>query len=120
LIAFVTTADAQRARRFYGGTLGLPLVSEGPFALVFDVGGQMLRVAVAEEVVAAPHTVVGWAVQDAQATARDLARRGVVFERFGGMDQDELGIWRSPAGADVAWFRDPDGNVLSITAFAPE
>jgi catechol 2,3-dioxygenase-like lactoylglutathione lyase family enzyme len=115
VIAFVATADPGRARAFYVDTLGLPLEDESPFALVFRANGTMLRVAIAEEVVPAPYTVLGWAVSDIAARVRELAARGVVFERYGGMEQDELGVWRSPSGARIAWFKDPDGNTLSLT-----
>jgi rhodanese-related sulfurtransferase/catechol 2,3-dioxygenase-like lactoylglutathione lyase family enzyme len=115
LIAFVATADPERSRRFYEETLALPLVEQSQFANVFDAGGTMLRVTVAGQVVAAPYTVLGWKVRDVMAAARQLAARGVEFARFDGLEQDELGIWASPAGARVGWFRDPDGNVLSIS-----
>jgi catechol 2,3-dioxygenase-like lactoylglutathione lyase family enzyme len=115
LIAFVATADPERAREFYAGTLGLALEHEGPFALVFRAGATMLRVAIVDTVVAAPYTVLGWAVGDVAARVRELAARGVAFERYDGMEQDELGVWRSPGGARVAWFKDPDGNTLSLT-----
>jgi catechol 2,3-dioxygenase-like lactoylglutathione lyase family enzyme len=117
LIAFVTTADAGRALDFYRDTLGLRLVSETPFALVFDVAGTMLRVAIAQTVTPAPQTVLGWEVTDIAATVDDLSGRGVVFSRYNGMDQDARGIWTSPAGGRIAWFLDPDGNVLSLTQF---
>jgi catechol 2,3-dioxygenase-like lactoylglutathione lyase family enzyme len=115
LIAFVATADADRARAFYAGALGLPLEDESPFALVFRANGTMLRVAITDAVVAAPYTVLGWAVADVAARVRELSARGVAFERYDGMEQDELGVWRSPSGARIAWFKDPDGNTLSLT-----
>ena len=117
LIAFVSTADARRALSFYRDTLGLRLVSETPFALVFDVMGTMLRVAIAETVTPAPYTVLGWQVADIAATVDDLTAQAVVFTRYDGMDQDARGIWTSPAGGRIAWFHDPDGNVLSLTQF---
>jgi catechol 2,3-dioxygenase-like lactoylglutathione lyase family enzyme len=117
LIAFVSTADAGRALDFYRDALGLHLVSETPFALVFDVAGTMLRVAIAQTVTPARQTVLGWEVTDIAATVDDLTGRGVVFTRYDGMDQDARGIWTSPAGGRIAWFLDPDGNVLSLTQF---
>jgi catechol 2,3-dioxygenase-like lactoylglutathione lyase family enzyme len=117
LIAFVSTADARRALSFYRDTLRLRLVSETPFALVFDVMGTMLRVAIAETVSPAPYTVLGWQVADIAATVDDLTAQAVVFTRYEGMDQDARGIWTSPAGGRIAWFHDPDGNVLSLTQF---
>lgn len=103
---------------FYRDTLGLRLVSEQlPFALEFDANGTMLRLAIAKHVTPAPGTVLGWAVPDIAATVDELNQAGVVFERFEGMTQDELGIWASPSGAKVAWFKDPAGNLLSLTEF---
>ena len=115
LVAFVATADGARARRFYEEVLGLRLVEETPFALVFHFAGTTLRVTFVERVGPAPHTVLGWTVEDIHATMAGLVARGVAFERYPGLDQDEEGVWRSPSGARVAWFKDPDGNVLSLT-----
>jgi catechol 2,3-dioxygenase-like lactoylglutathione lyase family enzyme len=117
VIAFVSTADARRALGFYRDALGLRLVSETPFALVFDVIGTMLRVTIAETVTPAPYTVLGWQVADIAATVDDLIARGLSFTRYEGIDQDARGIWTSPAGGRIAWFHDPDGNVLSLTQF---
>jgi len=117
LIAFVSTVDARHALSFYRDTLGLRLVSETPFALVFDAMGTMLRVAIAETVTPAPHTVLGWQVADIAETVDELTAHGVAFTRYEGMDQDARGVWSSPAGGQIAWFRDPDGNVLSLTQF---
>lgn len=118
LIAFVPTRDPAKARKFYAETLGLELISEDPFALVFNARGTTLRIVNVSEVKGfkpAPFTVVGWQVTNVSDTLGDLAKKGVRFERFPGMDQDAQGIWQSPAGAKVAWFKDPDGNILSIT-----
>ena len=115
VVAFVTVSNAARARTFYRDVLGLRLVSEDNFALVFDANGTMLRVAIASRVTAAPYTVLGWEVADIAATVRQLAAAGVRFERYPGMQQDDLGIWQSPSGACVAWFKDPDGNTLSVS-----
>jgi catechol 2,3-dioxygenase-like lactoylglutathione lyase family enzyme len=114
LMAFVGTSDAARARAFYRDTLGLRLVSEDPFALVFDVNGTMLRVTSVPEMVPAKYTVLGWQVTDIEAAVRKLQQSGVAFERYN-FPQDELGIWQAPSGAKVAWFKDPDGNVLSLS-----
>jgi catechol 2,3-dioxygenase-like lactoylglutathione lyase family enzyme len=117
LVAFVATLDPSRAKAFYRDTLGLPLVSDDKFALVFDAAGTMLRVTRVQELVAAKYTVLGWQVRDIIGTATHLQRAHVALERYPGMKQDELGIWNSPSGAKVAWFKDPDGNTLSITQF---
>ena len=120
IVAFVPTTDPARAREFFETTLGLCLVSEDPFALVFDAHGTSLRVANVSSVKVfrpAPFTILGWAVDDIDATVMALSRRGVRFERFPGMEQDEGGIWTSPSGARIAWFKDPEGNVLSLTQY---
>jgi catechol 2,3-dioxygenase-like lactoylglutathione lyase family enzyme len=118
VIAFVATSDGAKARAFYQGKLGLRLVSEDPFALVFDAHGTMLRVQKVQALKPAQYTVLGWRVPDIRAAVRDLAGAGVAFDRYQGMGQDELGIWVAPSGAKVAWFKDPDGNTLSLTEFA--
>src|SRR5439155_8743084 len=115
LVAFVATTDPPRARKFFGKTLGLRLVSEDSFALVFDAAGTMLRVATVQELQPAGYTVLGWLVPDIKKAVRALQRRGVEFRRYEWMPQDELRIWTAPGGAEVAWFGDPDGNTLSLT-----
>ena len=117
LVAFVATRDIASAKAFYGDVLGLPLAGEDQFAVVFDANGTMLRITSVEELAAAKYTVLGWRVPDIAAAARDLRNAGVELERYAGMHQDALGIWKSPSGASVAWFKDPDGNTLSITQY---
>jgi len=117
LVAFVATREPSRAKECYRDTLGLRLVSEDEFALVFDAAGTMLRVTRVQELAAAKYTVLGWQVHDIVQTAKDLQKAQVTLERYPGMQQDQLGIWNSPSGARVAWFKDPDGNTLSITQF---
>ena len=117
VVAFVHTADAARAQGFYVDVLGLELVEVSPVALVVRAGGTMIRVTPVDSHAASPHTVLGWSVPDVAATLRDLSTRGVVPLRYDGLDQDDLGVWRSPSGAQVAWFSDPDGNTLSATQF---
>jgi catechol 2,3-dioxygenase-like lactoylglutathione lyase family enzyme len=117
LIAFVSATDTDRARRFFRDTLGLQLVSESPFALEFDCAGTMLRVTLVETIAPAPYTVLGWQVPDIATTVGALAKAGVTLEKFEGMAQTEDGIWSAPSGAKVAWFKDPDGNVLSVSQF---
>ena len=115
VVAFLATSDAARAKAFYGEVLGLRLLSEDGFAVVFDAQGTMLRVTIVQEVVPAPYTVLGWDVRDIAAMVSGLAEAGVVFERYAWLQQDELGIWSAPGGAKVAWFKDLDGNVLSVS-----
>ena len=116
IVAFVATSDPDRAKKFYRDTLGLRLVSEQlPFALVFDLHGTMLRVSIVNKFKPAGFTVLGWHVPKIQVAVTALTKAGVEFERYPGMDQDELGIWSSPSGARIAWFKDPDGNTLSLS-----
>ncbi len=118
LVAFVPTRDPARARPFYRDVLGLQFISEDGFATVFRAHGVTVRIANVAGVpdfVPAPFTILGWNVPDVATTVRDLAAAGVVFERYPGMSQDALGIWDAPSGARVAWFKDPDGNILSVS-----
>jgi catechol 2,3-dioxygenase-like lactoylglutathione lyase family enzyme len=117
IMAFVATTDAERAKAFYGQTLGLRLIADEPFALVFDSQGTLLRVSKVSAFVPAAFTVLGWEVPELRTSAAALAERGVSFERFAGFQQDELGLCTFPDGTQVAWFRDPDGNLLSLTQF---
>jgi catechol 2,3-dioxygenase-like lactoylglutathione lyase family enzyme len=117
LVAFSATAKAAAAKAFYGETLGLPLESEDPFAVVFDANGTTLRVAIVPKVVPAGYTILSWRVPDVASAVAGLRDAGVKFERYPGMDQDELGIWSSPSGARIAWFKDPDGNTLAVSQY---
>ena len=119
LVAFAPTIDPAKARAFYEGVLGLRLVAdEKPFALVFDANGTMLRVTTVNELKPHPFTVLGWHVTNIEVTVDRLVAAGVEFNRYKGMnDADPRGIWNSPSGARVAWFKDPDGNVLGVTEF---
>jgi catechol 2,3-dioxygenase-like lactoylglutathione lyase family enzyme len=118
LVAFVGTSDLERARSFYGDTLGLGLVETTPFANVYDAGGTTLRVTRVERVVPAGYTALGWSVTGIHAAIDALTARGVTFERFSGVEQDEAGVWTAPDGTRVAWFHDPDGNTLSLSEHA--
>jgi catechol 2,3-dioxygenase-like lactoylglutathione lyase family enzyme len=116
IIAFVAIVNVDRAKQFYRDQLGLRLVSEEPpFALVFDANGIMLRLVMAKELPPIKGTVLGWKVPDITIAVKDLEQSGICFERYDFMTQDELGIWTTPTGAKVAWFKDPDGNTLSIS-----
>lgn len=114
LVAFVASCDLEEAGRFYGQVLGLRLLEVSEFARAYDANGTQLRVTRVDRVNVAPYTVLGWRVVDIVATIRALRGVGVVFERYEGMAQDEDGVWIAPGGSRVAWFADPDGNVLSL------
>ena len=113
LVAFTTTAKPEEARAFYEHVLGLSLVSDGDYLMVFESGAGRVSVVKGGTAEVRPGTALGWNVKDLRASVRELAGRGVVFERYD-MDQDELGIWSPVAGQGVAWFQDPDGHTLSV------
>lgn len=116
VIAFVTIVDVVRAKEFYRDVLGLKLIGEeSPYALVFDANGIMLRLGMAKERPPVTGTVLGWQVPDATAAVQELEEAGIRFERYDHLKQDTNGIWTAPTGAKVAWFKDPDGNILSIS-----
>ncbi len=115
LVAFLPTTDYSRARKFFESVLGLGFRSQDDFALVMDANGIMLRISKVPDFAAKPYTILGWQVTDIEKDAADLAARGVAFERYSFLQQDELGIWTAPGGDRVAWFKDPDGNVLSLS-----
>jgi len=114
LMAFVAIQDEKRATDFYNGILGLKIVSADSFAVVFDSGGTLLRASFAKDKVDVPYTVLGWQVPNIADAVRTLTAKGVAFERYGFLQQDELGIWSSGT-AKVAWFKDPFGNLLSVS-----
>lgn len=114
-INFVATSNISKAREFYERTLGLTFFSGDQFALVFKVNERMLRVQIVEKVDPHPYTALGWEVNNISMQVRELTNRGVKFARYDGMKQDKDGIWTSPSGAKIAWFNDPDGNILSLT-----
>lgn len=117
MVGFVTTSNPDRARTFYGDTLGFTFKHEDDFALVFDANGTMLRVVKARSFTPAFGTVLGWQVDDIYAAIRELIKSGVRFEQYNlpFMPQDELGVWKASDADRVAWFKDPDGNVLSVS-----
>lgn len=119
LAAFVATARPDRAKQFYSETLGLRLVSDDQFAIVFDCAGVQLRIQKVESFQPHAFTAMGWAVPSIRKSVAALSKRGIVFERYGFLEQDDQGVWQAPSWAKVAWFKDPDGNLLSLTEAAP-
>ena len=115
IVAFVPTTDSNRARTFYEGVLGLKFVADDGFALVLDANGIMIRVAKVQQFTPAQFTILGWQVNGIKKVVAEMQAKGVQFERYGFPQQDELGIWTAPEGSKVAWFKDPDGNVLSVS-----
>ena len=118
VIAFAATIQPERALAFYRDRLGLTLIEESPYALLFQAGSTMLRVQIVEAFVPQRFTMLGWDVPDIRTTVHELAANGVAVERYSFLDLDGDGIWWTPNGDGVAWFNDPDGNTLSLTQFA--
>ena len=115
LIGFVPITDGDRARAFYADVLGLHFVQDDGFAVVLRSGGNMIRLVRMPAVTPAQFTILGWEAAAIEDEVRALAARGVPFLRYSFFEQDELGIWTAPNGNKVAWFTDPDGNVLSLS-----
>jgi catechol 2,3-dioxygenase-like lactoylglutathione lyase family enzyme len=118
IVAFVPTRSPVRARQFYEKTLGLNFIADDKFALVFESNGVMIRVVDISGIPdykPPPFTVLGWNVEDISEAAMALQKKGVELERYLGLEQDDLGVWSAPGGAKVAWFKDPDGNTLSVS-----
>lgn len=113
---FLATADAEAARSFYEGQLGLALEADDAYALVYQLAGTELRLSKVPNHTPLPFTVLDWQVADISEAHTALSGAGVEFSIFEGMGQDENGIWTSPdGGARILWFKDPDGNVLSVS-----
>lgn len=112
--AFLPTTNPAKAKTFYQDKLGLTLTSQDEFALEFDVNGTRLRITTVQELTPHPFTVFGWEVDNIATSIQMLEKKGITFERYNGLKQDDFGIWRAPSGAKIAWFKDPDGNVLSL------
>ncbi len=118
VVTFLTTQNPDAALKFYRDTLGFAFIRDDGFALVFDMNGVMLRIGKAQQFTPAQSTVLGWEVPDVAAAMDALEQKGVVFERYPNLGQDERGVCTFPGGDKVAWFKDPDGNVLSISHHA--
>jgi predicted enzyme related to lactoylglutathione lyase len=115
LKAFVPTVNPEKAKSFYEDILGLKLLSADNYALEFDANKTLLRVIIVEEFKPHEFTVLGWNVDDISSSIKSLNKKGVLCEKYDFLEQDDLGIWTSPGGSKVAWFKDPDGNVLSLS-----
>jgi catechol 2,3-dioxygenase-like lactoylglutathione lyase family enzyme len=116
IVAFLITTDYVRARNFYVDKLRLEFLSEDQFAMVLKANGNMIRIVKAQKFTPAEGTVLGWEVSDIERVVRDLGSKGITFEKYPWVkDNRGLGIWTTPNGDQVAWFKDPDGNVLSVS-----
>lgn len=116
-ILFAATRNPVRSRKFYEEKLGLKFIADEPFALVFQVGELQLRIQKLGCKLNVNFTTLGWRVVDIRRAVRQLSNAGVEFARFKGLNQDADGIWQSPDGPKVAWFRDPDDNTLLLTEY---
>ena len=116
-VAFLPSHDLGRSEQFFRGVLGLPLVTQSSFAYVFTCGGTTLRVTKVDTFRPQTFTVFGWTVTDLRSTVAKLRARGADFLRYEGLSQDDQDVWTTPNGDLVAWFHDPDLNVLSLTEF---
>jgi Glyoxalase/Bleomycin resistance protein/Dioxygenase superfamily. len=115
LKAFVSTTQPDKAREFYTKKLGLKLLSEDSFGLEFEANGAHLRISFVEKLTPQPFTVLGWDTTDIVSTIKVLNEKGISFERYAFIEQDDSAIWTAPGGTKVAWFKDPDGNLLSVS-----
>jgi len=118
VIGFIPTKNAAEARKFYEQTLGLRFISDDVFAIVMEANGTMIRIVQVKEYTPFPFTILGWKVQNIEDEVQTLIGRGISFHRYNWLEQIESGIWTAPGGAKVAWFHDPDGNVLSLSQHA--
>ncbi len=122
IVGMVTTSNPERAKEFYAAVLGFRELSDDEFAIVFDANGTTLRVSKAQTFTPSRGTVLGWEVDDIYSSISELSSRGVQFEQFNlpFIPQDESGVWTPSNGDKVAWFKDPDGNTLSLSQHNPE
>jgi catechol 2,3-dioxygenase-like lactoylglutathione lyase family enzyme len=115
MVGFVPTKDYEKARAFYEGRLGFDFVSLDQYALVVSVGGHKIRIAKVPNFTPLQGTILGWEVPSIDAVVTWLREKGVVTEKYPFVQDRELGIWTTPSGDKVAWFKDPDGNILSVS-----
>lgn len=115
MVGFVPTSDYEKARSFYEGKLGFQFLSLDQYALVMKVGGHMVRISKIPDFTPRQGTILGWEVENIESAASWLRDRGVTLEKYPFVQDRELGIWTTPTGEKVAWFKDPDGNILSVS-----
>ncbi len=118
LMAFVSTAEPLKARAFYEETLGLAVLAVDDYGVMYDVNGRKLRMSYVQELKPAPYSILCWVVPDIRAAVAALVLKELVFEQYDGLGQDKAGVWAAPDGTQVAWFKDPGGNVLSLAQFS--
>ena len=118
VLTFVPVSDVDRAMHFYSDVLGLVVTDCSENYCALDAGGVTIRLTLVVDRPTVEYTIVGWSVPDLAAAAAELVQRGLAFHRYEGVNQDEYGAWTAPNGDQIAWFSDPDGNILSLTQFA--
>lgn len=114
-VSFIATTNPVECRHFYENILNLTCLHEDDYALVFSLGSSSLRIQKVDTIPTVNYTVLGWEVDDIRVCAAELICKGISFEQFAQLSQDSQGVWNSPSGASIAWFKDPDGNTLSLT-----
>jgi len=117
LKAFIPTVNPEKAKNFYSNVLGLKLISEDHYGMEYNSNGALLRITIVNKLTPHPFTILGWEVDNLPFMIVSLLKAGVEFERYNFLEQDDLGIWNAPGGVKVAWFKDPDGNLLSLTEY---
>jgi catechol 2,3-dioxygenase-like lactoylglutathione lyase family enzyme len=115
LKAFIASTNPDKARDFYSKKLGFKLLSEDSYGIDFEANEAKIRVSFVENLIPQPFTVLGWETEDIVSTIKFLIEKGITFERYTSIEQDDSCIWTAPGGARVAWFKDPDGNLLSVS-----
>jgi len=118
ITAFLPTVQPEMAKEFYKNTLGLKLKAEDPYALEFEGNGVTLRITKVEKFKPHPFAVLGFKIEKIASQVKSLREKGIKFERYNALEQDDLGIWTSPSKAKIAWFKDIEGNLLSLTEYA--
>jgi len=118
ITAFIPTIQIGQARRFYKDVLGLELVSQDDYAIEFQGSGAILRITFVNEFKPHPFAVLGFKIDDINSQVKSLSEKGVAFEKYDSLEMNHLGIWIAPSKAKVAWFKDPDGNLLSLTEYS--
>jgi catechol 2,3-dioxygenase-like lactoylglutathione lyase family enzyme len=115
LVAFIPSSHLGTSHAFYSGVLGLKRIEATSMANVYDANGTPLRVTLVSDHAPSKFTVLGFYVDDVRRARTELSERGARFKSYPGYNQDEDGVWTAPNGRQVAWFEDPDGNIISLS-----
>ena len=118
LTALVGTMQKEASTAFYRDTLGLKFIADDGFAAIFEGENARVRVSRVPAISPAAYAVLAFQVDDIDKIVDGLTAKGVVFQRYGFFVQDAKGVWSAPDGTKVAWFHDPDMNLLSVVQHA--